>query len=76
MDGLCINGQIRYVRESKDFVELIDEFMGVDASKWISEYVSDSNLEIDNLKEQIESIGRTLEQVTDVTEELMEYCHI
>ena len=39
------NGEIRYIAEKKDFVELVDEFMGYDCKKYAEELPEEDELD-------------------------------
>lgn len=41
MDGLVINGQVYYVKDMKDFIDLVQNIMGDDSAKWLEEHLED-----------------------------------
>ena len=41
MDGLCINGQVYYVSDMKDFIDLVRDVMGDDSAKWLEGHLED-----------------------------------
>ena len=56
MEGLVIDGEVYYVDDIRDFIELVDRFMGMDSSRYLSEYINDCESDISYLSEEIEKL--------------------
>ena len=59
MTGLRINGQLQYVYDIQQFIDLVEKYMGDDSAKYLEQYVIDTELEIKN---QNEKIGEILQE--------------
>ena len=69
MDGLLINGQLYYVANQEDFLDLVLRYMGSDAETYLRELLKDyecEHVDIDSVYEHIESARATLEDALDV----------
>ena len=70
MDGLVINGQVYYVSDMKDFIDLVRDVMGDGSAKWLEEHLEDVDEGKAELLNMIEDASHYLNEALDA----LSYC--
>ena len=65
MEGLMINGQLQYVKDMNDFIDLVDKYMGYDSAKWLENHIGDVREETQQLIDMMEECAGYLNSALD-----------
>lgn len=65
MDGLRIGGQLHYVMNPDDFIDLVAKYMGTDAERYLQSLLSDYECHIKALHDDINTLEAELADTSD-----------
>ena len=66
MESLLINGNVEYVGELKDFIELVDKYMGLDSADYLRSLLSNRS----NIEDALSEIVDLADSVADLADSL------
>lgn len=70
MDGLIINGQVYYVRDMRDFLDLVRDKMSNDSANWLEEHLEDEDDSVAELLDMMDTASYHLNEALDA----LHYC--